>query len=60
MAQDHLIEWLGIVLLFVFGITMRVHGHFIYHNKHGYKLVEREQIKMSNARKQVEKLFKDK
>ena len=60
MAQNHLIEWLGVILLFVFGITMIVQGHFIYHNKHGYKHVEREQIKMSNARKQVEKLFKDK
>jgi len=58
MAQDHLIEWLGVVLLFVFGITMILQGYFIINGKYGYKHIEREQIKMSNVRKQVEELFK--
>jgi len=35
-------------------------GHFIYHGKRGYRHSEREKEKMSNARKQVEDLFKDK
>jgi len=60
MAQDHIIEWIGTIALFLFGITMICQGHFIFHGKHGYKHTERENKKMSDARKQVEKLLKDK
>ena len=35
-------------------------GHFIFHGKHGYKHSEREKEKMTNTRKQLEDLFKDK
>ena len=60
MAQDHIIEWIGVVLLFVFGITLMCQGHFIIAGKHGYRHSEREKQKMNNTRKQVEELFKDK
>ena len=58
MAQYHIVDWIGVVALFVFGITMICQGHFIYHGKHGYKHAEREKEKITNARKQVEELFK--
>jgi putative Mn2+ efflux pump MntP len=58
MAQHHIIDWIGVILLFLFGVTMIIQGHFIFHGKYGYKHSEREKEKMSNARKQVEDLFK--
>ena len=60
MAQYHIIEWIGVVTLFLFGITMICQGHFIFHGKYGYKHEEREKQKMVHARKQVENLFKKK
>jgi putative Mn2+ efflux pump MntP len=58
MAQHHIIDWIGVILLFGFGITMICQGHFIFHGKYGYKHDERERQKMADARKQVEDLFK--
>ena len=58
MAQDHTLELIGTILLFVFGITMICQGHAIFHGKYGYKHSEREKQKMTDARKQVEDLFK--
>jgi hypothetical protein len=58
MVEHHIIEWIGTVALFLFGITMICQGHFIVSGKHGYKHTEREQKKMTDARKQVEDLFK--
>jgi len=58
MAEYHIIEWVGVITLFLFGVTMIIQGHFIVTGKHGYKHAEREKEKMSNARKQVEELFK--
>ena len=52
------IEWIGIVLALVFGVTMFCQGHAIFHGKYGYKHTEREKQKMTDARKQVEDLFK--
>jgi hypothetical protein len=60
MVEHHIIEWIGVITLFLFGITMICQGHFIYHGKRGYRHSEREKEKMSNARKQVEDLFKEK
>ena len=60
MAQDHTLEWIGTISLLIFGITMICQGHFIVTGKHGYKHDEREKNKMSNARKQVEDLLKNK
>ena len=58
MVEHHIIEWIGTVLLFFFGIIMICQGHAIFHGKYGYKHTEREKQKMSDARKQVEDLFK--
>ena len=58
MAQDHIIEWIGTILLFLLGVTMFCQGHAIFHGKYGYKHSERERNKMINVRKQVEDLFK--
>ena len=55
-----IIEWIGIILAFVFGVTMFCQGHAIFHGKYGYKHTEREKKKMSDAREQVENLFKEK
>ena len=60
MAQDHIVEWIGVVTLFLFGVTMIIQGHFIVTGKHGYKHTEREKQKMESARKQVEELLKKK
>jgi len=60
MAQNNIVEWLGVILLFFFGITMIIQGHFIIHGKFGYRHSEREKQKMNNARRQVEELFKEK
>ena len=58
MAEHHIVDWLGVITLFLFGITMICQGHFIVTGKHGYKHAEREGKKMADARKQVEELFK--
>ena len=58
MAEHHIVDWIGVITLFLFGVTMICQGHFIFHGKHGYKHAEREKEKMTNARKQVEELFK--
>ena len=55
-----MIEWIGIILALIFGVTMFCQGHFILHGKNGYRHSEREQQKMKNARKQVEKAIKGK
>ena len=60
MAQHHIVDWIGVILLLSFGVTMIIQGHFIFHGKYGYKHSEREKEKMSNARKQVEQLFREK
>ena len=60
MVEHHTLEWIGTIALFFFGITMICQGHFIVTGKHGYKHDEREKNKMSNARKQVEDLLKNK
>ena len=60
MVKDNFVEWIGVITLFLFGITMIIQGHFIIHGKFGYRHSEREKQKMNNARKQVEDLFKNK
>ena len=61
MVENNIIviEWIGIVLALIFGVTMFCQGHAIFHGKYGYKHTEREKKKMSDARKQVEDLFKN-
>jgi hypothetical protein len=60
MAQNHIVDWIGVVTLFLFGVTMIIQGHFIVTGKHGYKHTEREKQKMESTRKQVEELLKKK
>tara|TARA_B100000925_G_scaffold228042_1_gene176505 strand:+ start:188 stop:367 length:180 start_codon:yes stop_codon:yes gene_type:complete len=58
MAQNHIVDWIGVVLALLFAVTMFWQGHAIFHGKYGYKHTEREKNKMIKARKQVEDLFK--
>jgi len=60
MASSTFINWLGVITLFLFGITMIIQGHFIFHGKYGYKHTDREKQKMSKTRKQIEDLLKTK
>jgi hypothetical protein len=61
MAEHTLIiEWIGIILALIFGVTMFCQGHAIFHGKYGYKHTDREKQKMSRARKQLEDLLKGK
>ena len=60
MASSTLINWLGVITLFLFGITMIIQGHFIFHGKYGYKHTDREKRKMTKTRKQIEDLLKTK
>ena len=62
MVENNIIilEWIGIILALIFGVTMFCQGHAIFHGKYGYKHSEREKKKMSDARRQIEDLFKDK
>ncbi len=58
MAQNHITEWIGIVLLFLFGVTMFCQGHFIYHNKHGYSRKDSErQEARDQVRRQIEAII---
>ena len=57
MAQDHIIEWIGVVLLFGFGMTMICHGHAIFHGKYGYKHTERDKKRSADIRKQLEEII---
>ena len=59
-GHTSLIERIGVILAFIFGVTMFWQGHMIFHGKHGYKHSEREKQKMSKTRKQVEDLLKTK
>jgi len=62
MVENNIIviEWIGIILALVFGVTMFCQGHAIFHGKYGYKHSEREKKKLADARKQIENLLKNK
>jgi len=60
VAQHHIIDWIGTIALFFFGITMICQGHFIVTGKHGYKHTEREKHKTASVRRKIEQLLKDK
>ena len=57
MAQHHIVDWIGVILLFLFGITMFWQGHAIFHGKYGYKHCEREKNRSSDIRKQLEQII---
>ena len=53
------LEWVGVVLAFLFGLTMICQGHFIYHQKHGYSRKETEDPEARDrVRRQIEKAIK--
>ena len=61
MAQHSslILEWVGVVLLFLFGVTMFCQGHFIIHNKNGYSRKDSEnQEARDQVRRQVEKILR--
>jgi hypothetical protein len=61
MAQDNFIEWVGVVTLFLFGITIICQGHFIFHQKHGYSRKETEDPEARDRiRRQVEAVLRGK
>ena len=60
MAQDNFIEWVGVVTLFLFGITIICQGHFIFHQKHGYSRKETEDPEARDRiRRQVEAVLRN-
>ena len=53
------LEWIGVVLAFVFGLTMICQGHFIFHQKHGYSRKETEDPEARDrVRRQIEKAIR--
>ena len=55
MVTDQIIEWVGVVTAFLFGMTMICQGHFIFHQKHGYSRKETENPEARDRiRRQVE------
>ena len=59
MAQTHVIDWIGVALLFLFGVTMICQGHFIFHQKHGYSRKETEDPEARDRiRRQVEAVLR--
>jgi len=57
MAQYHIVEWIGVITLFLFGMTMICQGHFIFHGKYGYKHTERDKKRSADIRKQLEEII---
>ena len=54
-----ILEWIGVVLAFVFGFTMICQGHFIYHQKYGYSRKEIEDPEARDrTRRQIEKVIR--
>ena len=61
MAQHSslILEWVGVVLLFLFGVTMFCQGHFIIHNKNGYSRKDSENPEeRDKVRRQIEKIVR--
>ena len=53
------LEWVGVVLAFLFGLTMICQGHFIFHQKHGYSRKETEDPEARDrVRRQIEKAIR--
>ena len=60
MATDQIIEWVGVVTAFLFGMTMICQGHFIFHQKHGYSRKETENPEARDrVRRQIEKVVRE-
>ena len=53
------LEWIGVVLAFMFGLTMICQGHFIFHQKHGYSRKETEDPEARDrVRRQIEEAIR--
>jgi len=59
MATNH-IEVIGVILLFLFSVSMFVQGYLILHGKGGYSNVHKDKWTAINTRRRLEKLLKDK
>lgn len=62
MVENQLInlEWVGVILALIFGLTMFYQGHLIFHQKNGYSRKEIENPEARDRiRRQVEKVLKD-
>ena len=57
---EHYPEIIGIVLLLVFTATMFYQGTMIMRGQRGYRHCEREDKKMLDMRKRIEKLMREK
>ena len=57
---SHYPELIGIVLLLVFAATMFYQGTMIVKGKSGYIHMDHEKQKMSDMRKRVEEMMKEK
>ena len=54
-----ILEWTGVFLAFLFGLTMICQGHFIYHQKYGYSRKETEDPEARDrVRRQIEKAIR--
>ncbi len=61
MVEHSLVDWIWVVVIGLFGATMIIQGHFIYHGKHGYSRKDYDdQQKKNHVRKQVERVIKGK
>ena len=61
MVENQLItlEWLGVMLALVFGVTMFYQGHMIFHQKNGYSRKETEDPEARDRiRRQIEKAIR--
>ena len=57
--NTEILEWTGVVLAFLFGLTMICQGHFIYHQKYGYSRKETEDPEARDrVRRQIEKAIR--
>ena len=56
----HYPEIIGIVLLLIFAATMFYQGTMIMRGQRGYRHCEREDKKMLDMRKRIEKLMREK
>ena len=54
-----ILEWIGLVLALIFGVTMFCQGHFIIHNKNGYSRKDSENPEeRDKVRRQIEKIVR--
>ena len=61
MNTTELLNWFGVISLFIFGITMMYQGHLILYQKRGYSRKEYENPeKREKIRLRLEEILQDK